>query len=245
MSRRLIRQTRRLSGTSLGGGAFNPTQISTLLAWYRSDLGITLNGSTVSGWADQSGNGHNVTQATGTKQPTYATSDASYNGYPSLTFVQASSQNLASSTFTAIAQPLTYIFVGKLTAAPTNTCQLCDGSVQRPIMYVSSGSTTVLNLQEVGGAAFSGTASPVLTTPFVAAGLFNGASSAIFQNNSQTALASGTTGTNGVDQIQLSSNSTQAWNGSFTEVLVYQNLSSSDRQRLFVYLGTRYNISTS
>ena len=45
-----------------------PTQ--NLRLWLRSDAGITLNGSTVSQWADQSGSGTHAVQATSTSQPT-------------------------------------------------------------------------------------------------------------------------------------------------------------------------------
>ncbi|HVW26869.1 MAG TPA: hypothetical protein VHC69_15980, partial [Polyangiaceae bacterium] len=50
----------------------------------QSDLGVTLNSSTVSAWADQSGNGHDFSQATASFQPTYAASGL--NGYPTITF---------------------------------------------------------------------------------------------------------------------------------------------------------------
>lgn len=55
-----------------------------LLAWYRADLGITLNGSTVSAWADQSGNGHHLTQGTATNQPLFEA--AGLGGQPSVYF---------------------------------------------------------------------------------------------------------------------------------------------------------------
>ncbi len=44
---------------------------SAVLQWVRADLGITLNGSDVSAWADQSGNGHNYAQGTASAQPAY------------------------------------------------------------------------------------------------------------------------------------------------------------------------------
>jgi hypothetical protein len=48
--------------------------------WLRADMGITLNGSNVSTWADQSGNGNNAVQAVPGNQPAY--SAAGFNGHP-------------------------------------------------------------------------------------------------------------------------------------------------------------------
>lgn len=62
--------------------AFSPLSLSPAL-WLDATTGITLNGSYVSGWADQSGNGRNVTAATN-KQPLY--SAAAVNGLAGLTF---------------------------------------------------------------------------------------------------------------------------------------------------------------
>lgn len=56
-----------------------------LLAWWRADIGLTLNGSTVSAWADQSGNGFHLTQATATAQPTLSLTGGP-NSRPSLIF---------------------------------------------------------------------------------------------------------------------------------------------------------------
>ncbi len=57
-----------------------------LKLWLRSDLGVTLNGSTVSAWADQSGNGNNFSQGTALKQPTY-TAMGGPGGKPGFDFV--------------------------------------------------------------------------------------------------------------------------------------------------------------
>lgn len=68
--------------------AITPLSIlgSAVVAWWRADLGITLNGSTVSAWADQSGNGFHLLQGTSGAQPTYSAASATYNNRPSLTF---------------------------------------------------------------------------------------------------------------------------------------------------------------
>jgi hypothetical protein len=64
---------------------FVPTQISGCVLWLRSDLGLTLSGQSVSGWADQSGKGNNASQA-GAAEPTLSIS--SY-GFPKLTTTAA------------------------------------------------------------------------------------------------------------------------------------------------------------
>lgn len=65
-----------------------PAQIfgANLVLWARADLGVTLNGSTVAAWADQSGAGNNLAQGTGAAQPTFLASginglaDMQYSG---------------------------------------------------------------------------------------------------------------------------------------------------------------------
>ncbi|MDO9187121.1 MAG: hypothetical protein Q7W13_13995 [Bacteroidia bacterium] len=76
--------------TLLGAGGagvapvFTPLDISNLQAWYKADAGITLNGSNVSQWDDQSGNARHMIQATASNQPTFTA--LAKNGLPGLTF---------------------------------------------------------------------------------------------------------------------------------------------------------------
>lgn len=79
-------------GGSPGGGLkWIPTNLgASLKLWFRADLGVTLNGSTVSGWANQgSASGENMVQPTAANQPTFIASggtgiagraDVSYGG---------------------------------------------------------------------------------------------------------------------------------------------------------------------
>ena len=50
-----------------------------LKLWLKHDTGITLNGSDVSGWNDQSGNDNHAAQATASRQPEYDSSDIKFN----------------------------------------------------------------------------------------------------------------------------------------------------------------------
>ena len=64
--------------------ATGPGPIFTGLAlWLKADAGLTLNGSTVSGWADQSGQGRNAFQGTTASQPKLVTTAL---GLPGLQF---------------------------------------------------------------------------------------------------------------------------------------------------------------
>lgn len=68
-----------------------------MLQWVRADLGITI-GTGVSAWADQSGNGHHFSQATGSAQPTYTAVDATLYSQASLSAIAPSSQQLVNTT---------------------------------------------------------------------------------------------------------------------------------------------------
>lgn len=71
----------------IGGssGIVTPDKISGLVDWYRSDLGLSLSGSNVTGWSSQSGSGRSVTQATGGFQPIWNATSGK-NSLPGITF---------------------------------------------------------------------------------------------------------------------------------------------------------------
>ena len=64
------------------GSAFLPTDRANLVAWHAGDLGVTSASSAVSTWADQSGNGYDLTAA-GAAQPD---DSATQNGLTVITF---------------------------------------------------------------------------------------------------------------------------------------------------------------
>lgn len=64
-----------------GGGVVIP---DLPVEWWRSDLGVTLNGSNVSSWLGQKV-GYDLAQGTAADQPAYAATDAAYNSKPSIT----------------------------------------------------------------------------------------------------------------------------------------------------------------
>jgi len=65
--------------------SFVPTDIDSCKLWLKADAGITKDGSNyVSKWEDQSGNGFDVAQSTGSKQPLWVANDK--NGKPGISF---------------------------------------------------------------------------------------------------------------------------------------------------------------
>jgi hypothetical protein len=67
---------------------FVPTDLDGLILGLRADLGITLNGSDVSAWADFSGQGNDAAQATAARQPTYMPTGGP-GGRPGVRFTRA------------------------------------------------------------------------------------------------------------------------------------------------------------
>jgi hypothetical protein len=77
------------------GSSWSPVDLGAALRlWLKADVGITLNGSDVAAWADQSGNGFNLVQATAAQQPAY--NATGFNGRPTVDFVESDTNNLQS-----------------------------------------------------------------------------------------------------------------------------------------------------
>ena len=70
------------SGIQCGGPAPIPT--AGLQLWLKADAGVTLNGLTVSKWADQSGNGNDAIQLDSPRQPLFV--NDGLNGKPTIRF---------------------------------------------------------------------------------------------------------------------------------------------------------------
>lgn len=64
---------------------FLPTQLAGCLSWLRADLGITLTGSNVTSWADQSGRGNDAVAPAG-REPAYNVVGHQIGGQPTLFF---------------------------------------------------------------------------------------------------------------------------------------------------------------
>jgi hypothetical protein len=235
MSRRDPRQWRR----NAFGGGFSPKSIPGLALWLDSGHGITAT-TTVSSWADtQSGSGITFTQASGTNRPTFNTTDSGYAGRPSLSF--SGNQWLDSGTV-AIAQPDTWVIVGKETVAGGSILDAASGARQ---LTGSQAGTNFFNIYAGGTGLISAV---TIATPSVMASIFNGASSAGYVNNSQSAVLTGNPGSNGMTEVEIGANAGTSgfFTGSVAAILNYSTVLSATQMKLvFAYLGSRFGIAVS
>jgi len=77
---KILKLGQNLGGSNRPSGDWLPTDESSLEAWYQKEVGVTLNGSDVSAWADSSTNSHNMVQATASEQPAYSSGVLTFDG---------------------------------------------------------------------------------------------------------------------------------------------------------------------
>ena len=97
----------------LGGQTFDPRQLSGLQLWLDAIKQPLADGTAVSSWTDQSGNGRNATQATGANQPLWKQNGI--NGRPALLFDGTDDMLLSAA---GVSAPFTVFCVYDLVANP-------------------------------------------------------------------------------------------------------------------------------
>ncbi len=191
-----------------GGGAapFTPLDLgAALVSWHRADAGVTLNGTTVSSWADQSGNGRTFSQATASRQPLYEA--AGFNSLPSFLFdgttdwmSMAHPTVLDGSTGMVVAlsiQPISR-------AAYWGVVYMRDGSNGFVLDNYNAAPGTGWRFVHPGGGSWGEGAFVSNDTgllPCVIAGQFNNKTNVLYKNGSQIA-SKGTTGSTIVGNTQ-------------------------------------------
>lgn len=139
------------------------------VAWYRYGVGITSALGLVSAWADQSGNGNDLAQGTGTNQPALQSDN-------SILFDGVDNQMEA--TFT-LNQPCTYYILFKQVSWTSGEVVM-DGSAAQVIILQRTASPQLA----INAGSFVGNVSTLAIDAYgVVAAVFNGASSSVQVNN--------------------------------------------------------------
>lgn len=224
-------------GTRVPGGvaAWTPAQLADLEAWYRADDVVT-SGSSITTWTDKAGN-HNLTQGTGTAQPTLTTragqSVASFDGGD---YVQGTFGHTH-------VQPNTIYAVFEMTAIGTTTIVFDgDDATNRHQGYaVASGP----QWRMFAGTAI-GAGTPATATIYGASYHFNGAASKAWFNDFRAAqeVISGNAGADALDGFTIGANNVGAGGlvGYIWEVIVCTTAHDAATRKLVGdYLTARYD----
>ena len=115
---------------------WSPDDETSLEAWYQNAVGITLNGSDVSAWADSSVNGYDMRQTDATEQPAYT------DGV--LTFVAADKNNLQTASQITLTDEFTLGF--RATPDTTNIVILADNTSSNEFIKYSTTSRIVVKI---------------------------------------------------------------------------------------------------
>ncbi len=226
-----------------GEQAFSPADVAGLKLWLDASLGVTLNASTVSAWADQSGNGdanRNALQASAILQPTYNASNASYNGKPTIDF--ADPTLLKTGIWSAeLTQPNTIFVAGNQNGAVTFAYMFDALGPEASLFNVANG----LAVQAYAGTGLN-LITTVVNTSTIACVTYNGASSSI-RVRTKTAGTTGNTGANtftGMTVGNYNGGGNFSLKGPIAEVLAYSGaLSGANVSLILDYLGAKYNIA--
>ena len=241
--------------------AFDPRKLKTPLAlWVRSDLGATMNGSTVSKWVDMSGNDRDLSQSTAADQPSL--NSAGVGGRPDLSF-DGSSDVLPGSSF-----------YGMLSAADEwSIAVVCAGWSWGATIGATWGTAhgrAVLGAPNNSGSYFSlvignssqgptsgfypsGASAPAIATPpsagsqgedLIWLAINDGDLVTRINGKKGTSVTSGDVNSLATTlAVGHGTSQTTFWDGSISEVLIFDGtLGASEVSALESYLSDRYKI---
>jgi hypothetical protein len=125
-------------------GVWSPDDESSLEAWYQNAVGITLNGSDVSQWADSSSNSYDMVQATATEQPAYSAG--------TLTFDSGDDNNLQTTGQISLSGAFT---IGiKMHPSSFSNVIIADNTSSNEFIKITNSSTIRLKI-DTGASDFS------------------------------------------------------------------------------------------
>jgi len=227
-------------------------QTTGLQLWLKADAGVTLAGTAVSQWADQSGNSRNATQGTASSQPTLVSN--ALNGKPALSFDGVND-------FMTFTFPVNGLTGMTLVLVGANSADKNGGSTNAESSAIfwnetSSWGTVYLSPYQTNVKFRFGTGQtgnlPSYTRPTsigsgfsISVATKNGTTDSLYVNGNLAVSQSGKLSTIAVSQstgnLGRGYNNNTYFPGRISEVLVYNRaLSDSERQGVEAYLNSKY-----
>lgn len=232
--------------------AFSPRSISGLQLWLDASdaASVTLNGSTVSQWSDKSGGNRHATQGTANNQPTYTTN--AVNGRPALSF---DGTNDSFRSTAALGSSHSVFAVVKMNVRKIAGIVAGGNADQADLIYgdgSSAFSGTRYGAFGVARAVYGGGTITTSVYQVVTAVLSGGtlpSNLSMWTNGTGGVVTTVTAGTAPNAKLDASiyigtSAGNHFLNGDIAELIFYTSaLSTSNRQRVERYLGTKYGIT--
>lgn len=214
--------------------------LANLLQWVKGDAGVTQAGGFVSVWADQSGNGNDLVQATGANQPTYdGGATINIEGIPAISF-DSGNQELTAFGL-VIPDPSSVFIVYKRNSTGANG-RLVDWNFPTANMRIQSSNPPYFQNDDGGGGHVDGVATPLGETikllvvrTGVAVDLYQMDFDTATDTDAMTHAASTGIGIGGLVGFSQGADST------IVEFGVYSSaLNATERAQLQAYLDLRY-----
>ncbi|MCC2547766.1 T9SS type A sorting domain-containing protein [Hymenobacter sp. BT175] len=249
-----------LTATGLTHGQTLPVT-SGLQLHLKADAGVTSSGDVVSTWADQSGNGYNVSQATASRRPQLV-ANSTINGRPALRFNTVADggtdylNNVAASLMVS-GSPNTVFVVARATATSNGGVPFTNRRTTRLMSYqLGFGSGAFYVYSDGVNANNNASTADLRTTirnPFI--GTFrsggpasilnvtvNGAAQAVNQPSGMSTESGAAGFTVGTREDLIT---TSPWTGDYAELIVYNRaLNSSEQTQVETYLSNKYGVAT-
>tara|TARA_R110000824_G_scaffold389862_1_gene586100 strand:- start:97 stop:777 length:681 start_codon:yes stop_codon:yes gene_type:complete len=198
-------------------GGWSPIDEDTLEAWYQNAVGITLNGSDVSQWADSSTNSYDMVQATASEQPAYSAGV--------LTFVPTDTNNLQTTGQISLSSDFT---IGiKLTPSAFNNVVLADNTTVHEFFKITNSSQLRIRMDSSGNQANLDLDSGTFGDDYLVITRVSDVLT-LWQNGVvQTGTTPTLSGTTDIDAIGVRRTDLNAYAGDIKEIQIYSTSSAA------------------
>ena len=223
---------------------FLPSSLGGLSLWLKADAGVTLDGSNVTAWADQSGNGKN---ATAIEYPTYSAS--AINSKPALVF--ANNAYLTTSNIFNGSNPRTMFavyYIDSENYSNTVIAQSNEDSTDMGTYFMLQS-----RIDQDSSPYLAGYVDDLSGPPYVNQELllgmadYDGTTARLFKNGTLVDSGAKTYEThNGelyIGACNINGSVVEFFAGKIAELVVYNRvLTTSERQQVEAYLNSKYQI---
>lgn len=233
-----------VGGETYFGGEWFPSDESSLEAWWRNKVGITLKSGTenVSQWADQSGNGHHMLQADTGEQPAYNITTGA------LTFDPTSdTQNLAlldgpGATYdpTSIELGGTFVIGIKMNPAAVSTVPLGSNADPSEMIKIQTSSTIRLKNDSSGNKDFTLDSGATTDDSYWVIARDSGGDTTLHKDGvANPSSAISVPGTFDIDAIGVRRTDLNPFNGTIKEIVIFKNVEDEDFHDLVANINDR------